>query len=192
MSKMIHNKYFLIMKEFLRGYKREIYGRDLIGKVKLSQKNIALTLIELEKDGILSSKLSGNRKYYSLNFLNSLIKDFIVLFEYYRKLEFLEKNKKLIDFSEKLQGEIVCIFGSYAKERVDKDSDLDVLIIGKSESSKIRNLGKQFGVKVQVFNLSLADFKKQIKNKSALILEILENHVLIKGADKFVKEVLDG
>ena len=41
---MIHNKYYEIMKQFLGDYSRKIYGRELIDKVNISQKNIALTL----------------------------------------------------------------------------------------------------------------------------------------------------
>ena len=159
---MLHNKCFEIMKEFLKGYDKKIYGRSFLERIKLSQKNIALTLIELEKEGLLVSEKSGNRRYYSLNFLNPLTKDYLILFENMRKIEFLEKHKNLIDFSGKISGEIVCIFGSYAKNKFNKNSDLDVFIVGKIDSSKVRELGKTLGYDIQIFNLAFADFKKQL------------------------------
>lgn len=189
---MLHNKYFKIMKHFLKGYNKEIYGRALINLVTLSQKNISLTLLELEKEGILFSKLSGNRKYYSVNFLNPLIRDHLALFESFRKIEFLEKNKKMIDISKKIEGEVVCIFGSYAKETQDKDSDLDIFVVGKINSQNLRKLGEEYGYSIQIFNLSLIDFKKELQKKNPLVLEILENHVLLKGQEVFVEEVLNG
>ena len=189
---MLQDKYYQIMREFLKGYCREIYGSDLVKNVSLSQKNIALTLIELQKKGILNCKTSGNRKYYSINTTNPLIKDCLVLFELLRKIEFLEQNKKMSDFSKEVEGEIVSIFGSYAKDTQSKDSDLDVFIVGRADSSKIRKIGKKYGYDVQVFNLSLNDFKKSVLSKSTLVQEVLDAHVILGGADKFVSVVLNG
>jgi len=189
---MIHNKYFEIMKEFLKGYYKEIYGRSLIKKTNLSQKNIALTLGELENKGILKSRSIGSIKYYSLNFDNPLIKDYIFVFEQLRKIEFLEKNSRLIDFSKKIDSDIFCIFGSYAKGIWRKGSDLDIFIVGKYDSNKIKTLAKNYGYDVQVFGMSVRDFKKSINKKTVLIKEIIENHVFLKGTNKFLEIVLNG
>jgi DNA-binding transcriptional ArsR family regulator len=185
---MLHNKYLEIMNEFLKGYFREIYGRELIGKVSLSQKNISNTLSELEGEGILKSTFKGNRRYYHINFDNSLIKEYILFFEGYSKILFLEKNPILIDFFSKLSGKIICVFGSYAKGKNKKDSDIDLLVIG-GDSLEISNLGKNYGLKVQIFDISLNDFKKGIKD-NLILKECLGNHIIIKGNDLFLEEVL--
>ena len=39
---ILQNKYFAILEKYIGDYTREIYGRELIGKVSLSQKSIAL------------------------------------------------------------------------------------------------------------------------------------------------------
>ena len=187
---MLQNKYFQVMKEFLKGYHCELYGSSFFKNVNISQKNISLILIELEKKGVLKSRVSGNRKYYSINFSNPLLRDYLVLFEYFRKIEFLEQNKKLIDFSKMIEGKIVGIFGSYAKNAQKKGSDLDIFIVGKVDKLKIKRIGAQYGYTAQVFNFSFADFKKNFKKDSILIQEILNNHVLLKGGDEFIKEVL--
>jgi len=186
---MLHNKYCEILGEFLKGYSREIYGSELVGKVGMSQKAIALALVELEKKKILVSKSSGNRKYYSLNFSNPLIEEYLVLFEALRKISFLEKHKNIIDFSHEVSGDIVCIFGSYAKGRASLDSDLDLLVVGKSDTLEIKKLGEKYGLDVQVFSLPLASFRKGAGN-NLVLKECLANHVLLRGENKFVKEVL--
>jgi|APSaa5957512622_1039677.scaffolds.fasta_scaffold48046_2 hypothetical protein len=185
---MIHNKYFEIVKEFLRGYFKTIYGRELVGKVEFSQKNIANTLGELEGQRILISNFNGNRRYYSLNFENPLIRDHISFFEKYVKLSFLKKNPVLIDFSSKVSGKIVCVFGSYAKGINKKNSDLDLLVVG-GDSNEISQLGKEYGLDVQVFNLSLSDFRKGFAN-NLILKECLKNHVVLKGENLFVSEVI--
>ena len=151
---MIHNKYFEIVKEFLRGYFKTIYGRELVGKVEFSQKNIANTLGELEGQRILISNFNGNRRYYSLNFENPLIRDHISFFEKYVKLSFLKKNPVLIDFSSKVSGKIVCVFGSYAKGINKKNSDSSCLyqnLLVKNKKSYISLAKKQ--------NIELDDMK---------------------------------
>jgi predicted nucleotidyltransferase len=187
---MLHNKYYNVMKEFLKGYSREIYGRELIGKVNSSAKNIALTLKELEDKGILKCSASGNRKHYSLNFSNPLLIEQIINFENLRKIEFLEKNKKLIDLLRSIEAEIVCVFGSFAKERNRKDSDLDLFIVGKVNTLEIKKLGKNYGINVQVFNVSFKNFSDYAKERKELFMEVLQNHVLFKGQYSFVREVL--
>ena len=95
---MIHNKYFEILKHFLKDYNREIYGRELVGKVSLSQKNIALTLDEMQKKGILSSIKKGNMKYYFLNKKNKMIDKYLILGEVVESIDFFEKHLKLLKF----------------------------------------------------------------------------------------------
>jgi predicted nucleotidyltransferase len=187
---MLHNKYFEIMKKFLNGYFRDFYGRGLIGTVKMSQKNISLTLNELEIEGILKSEMRGNRRHYSLNFNNILLTQEIICFENLRKLEFLKKNKKLIDFLNNVNGSIVCVFGSYAKETNNKNSDLDLFIVGKVNSLKLKRFGEDYGIDVQIFNVSFKDFINSIKRNDEIFNEVLKNHVLIKGVEMFVQEVL--
>lgn len=185
---MLHNKYLEVMKNFLNGYFRDIYGRELMGKVGLSQKNISNTLNELEDFGILKSLFSGNRKHYSLNLDNPLIENYLTLFERFSSIFFLEKNPNLIDFSKEVQGKIICIFGSYAKNKNVKGSDLDLFVVG-GDSLEIIKLGKQYGLNVQVFDISLNDFRKGIKN-NLVLNECLNNHIILKGEDLFVKEIL--
>jgi len=176
------------MKVFLRGYFGKIYGRGIIEEVSYSSKNISLILKDLEKEGILKFEISGNRKYYSLNLDNSLINFELGIFEDLRRLEFFQKNKKFLDFLSGINAQIVCVFGSYAKERNVKGSDLDLFVVGKVDVNRISKLGKDIGINVQVFNISFKDFVKSVKGE--IVKEVLKNHVIIKGGDLFIKEIL--
>ena len=179
------------MKEFLKDYNKEIYGRELVGKVKISQKNIALTLIKLEKLGILSSKIRGNTKYYFLNKQNGLIEKYLVFFEVGRCVDFLEKHQKISSFFEEIifLG-IVCIFGSYAKGLEKKDSDLDLFVVGNYDEKKVNEIGEKFGIEISIKSGAKRDFRDMLKSKNPLVKEIIENHVIISGFEDFVKGVL--
>ena len=195
MSKMIHNKYYEIMKNFLSDYSREIYGRELVGKVSISQKNIALTLEELEKKGILSSKVRGNMRYFFLNKSNPLCKRYLVLIEIENSIEFLEKNPKINHILDKINNSLInsqigCIFGSYAKGNQKKDSDLDLFVVGKVNEKEIKKIGEDYNIEIDIKNGKKLDFINMLKNKNPLMNEILESHVLILGYEEFIEEVI--
>ncbi|MFH1917680.1 MAG: nucleotidyltransferase domain-containing protein [Nanoarchaeota archaeon] len=189
---MIHNKYYEIMRYFLAGYDKEVYGRELIKKVKISQKNIALTLDKLEKEGILSSKISGNIKYFSLNKKNSLIKSYLLLSEIEKSIEFFNKNPKIQQILGKIgNGEdIICIFGSYAKETQKKSSDLDLFIVGKFDENEIKAISKDYGIGISIKGGTKSNFVSSLKEKNPLMEEILENHIIFSGYEQFIGEVI--
>ncbi len=189
---MLHSKYFEVMKFFLKDYSKEIYGRELVGKISLSQKAISLVLNELEEANILRSKPKGNIKYYSLNSFNPLIQEYISLFEKEKKIEFLEKYSKFIDLFNELDFDCVVLFGSYANGSNTKDSDLDVLIIGKASSSELSKIGERYQVELHPFIFSKSAFSKAIKERSIFINEVLGNHLIFKGSNLFIREVLNG
>jgi predicted nucleotidyltransferase len=187
---MIHNKYFEIMNFFLNGYDSEIYGREIISKVKISQKNVAITLSKLEEEGILSSKIKGNLRHYFLNRKNPLIDKYLISAELQKAIDFL-KNKPLIrEVVQEIDAEIVCIFGSYAKGTEKKDSDVDIFVIGNFDEKKVKKKGELFNLKLNIFKGSLKNFRDSLKKGDLFVSEILKNHVIVKGYETFIKEVI--
>lgn len=182
---MLHNKYHEILKLFLGNYKKEIYGRELIGKVTLGQKAIALALEDLEKQGILKSRKQGNIKLFSLNLDNKGIKDILITVERMEKINFLKKHKKLNEIFDN-DSRIVGIFGSYAKKIQTKESDIDIFVIGKKKKKDYYEKGEVYDLDISVKYFTDNEFEKLIKEKNNLIKEIIENHILIFNIEKFV------
>lgn len=189
---MLHNKYFEIMHHFLKGYNKEIYGRELIKKVTISQKNIAITLDELEREAILTSTKKGNVKYYSLNKLNPIIKQYLLLFETEKTIEFLKKHPKISAIFERINSSdsIIIVFGSYAKGTEKGDSDLDFFIIGEVNEQEIKKIGMSFNMKISIKKGNKKDFIHLLKEKNLLINEILENHLILCGFEEFIDEII--
>ena len=183
------------MKQFLGDYSKEIYGREIIQKVSISPKNIALTLEELEKIGVLSSRTAGNMRYYSINRKNPLARKYILLTEIENSVEFLRKHAKINLIFDKMinkfdNSEIICIFGSYAKGIEKKDSDLDIFAVGNLNDEEIKKIGKDYNIEINIKKGKRSDFANLLKNKNPLMNEIIENHILIFGYEKFVNEVI--
>ena len=184
---MLHNKFFEILKQYSEDYSKEIYGRELTKKVSLSQKNIALTLEELEKKGILNSRKVANIKYYKLNLTNKTIKDVLFIVEVLNKIRFLENHLKIANiFKKDDPSRIVGIFGSYARGTEKKDSDLDVFIVGDEASEDYDKIRKIFNINVSTKYFSEKELKTLLKEKNNLIKEIVKDHVMILNTEKFI------
>lgn len=185
---MIHNKYFEILTFYLEDYKKEIYGRELINIVNLSQKSIALAFNELEQQNVLKSRKAGNLKYFRLNLKNNLIKDIITIAEINKKIIFLKKERKFSNtlFPDK---RIVGIFGSYAKKTYNSESDIDIFIVGPKKENDYDSKGKLLDLKLDIKYFKEGEFKKLIKKKNPLIKEIIQNHIMLFGFEKFINIV---
>lgn len=183
---MLHNKYYGVLKQYLGDYGRETYGRKLVGKVNLSQKGIALALVELEKQSILKSRKQGPIKLYSLNGNNTEIKSTIAIVELMRKEEFLSKSRALAHLFRQ-DSRIVGIFGSYAKGSQKKDSDIDIFVIGKKKNNDYDLQGRKFNIEISIKYFSASQWAVLCKEKNNLCREIVSNHVLIFGAEKFIE-----
>lgn len=185
MSKMIlNNKILEILSEFSFDYNGRIYGREITRKLKMNQKTISNFLNKLEKDNILKFHKEGKNKYYFLNKFNSQIKEIIKMIEINRKIEFIERHEKLKDLLEKIEDRskgIVIIFGSFAKGTANKNSDLDVFIIGNI--SEIDDLEKIYNLKINIVKSTKEKFNKQ----DLFIKEIIKNHIILKGVEEFVE-----
>ncbi|MEA2004184.1 MAG: nucleotidyltransferase domain-containing protein [archaeon] len=185
---MIHNKYSEILNIFTGDYRKEIYGRELIGKVSISQKGIALTLKELEEEGILKSKKKGSIRFYSLNLKYSQIKEIIAIAELDKKTQFYQKHRA-ISHIFKDDERIVVLFGSYAKGTQKKESDLDIFIIGKKKAEDYDKKGEEFDLEINIKYFTEKEFKELLNKKNSLINEIIKNHIIFFNTEKFISMI---
>jgi len=183
-SKMLLNKTEkAIFEKFSKDYSCQIYGRDIAKKFGLNQKTVSNTLNNLEKKDILKFKTEGKNKYYFLNKNNPHIREFITIIELFKKVSFIDKQKhlkKLFEYLDNRTNGILVVFGSYAKEKEKEKSDLDLFVLGKIEN--IRDLEESFNVELNIVKSE----KKKFNLKEPFIREIMENHIILKGAEDFV------
>jgi uncharacterized protein len=180
-----------ILSLFTKGYDKEYYIREVEKLIEVSSRTALVYLAKLEKKGILESKTKGKIKSYSIK--KSLIsREFFILTELYKRIEFLEKNHLVKEVLEKSEGYvqgIVVVFGSYAKGIQKDDSDLDLFIVGAYDEKKIQKTGKKYGIEVNIKSYPMEIFEKEIVD-DILLKEIADNHIIIKDADGFVRRVI--
>ncbi len=180
-----------ILSPFTKGYDKEYYIREVEKLLKVSSRTALVTLAKLEKKGILVSKTKGKIKTYAIK-NSTLSREFFLLTEQYKKIQFLEKNhliKEILEKADEFMQGIVIVFGSYAKGIQKEDSDLDLFIVGKYDEDKIKEVGKKYGIDINIKSYPMKIFGKELHD-DILLKEVVGNHTIIKDAEGFVRRVV--
>ncbi|MHB8155350.1 MAG: nucleotidyltransferase domain-containing protein [Candidatus Omnitrophota bacterium] len=154
------------------------YINELARILELDPKNTETKLKELEKEGLFKSEFRGKQRYFYL------AKDNPVL-EHYRQI-FLKTHgieKRLKDMIGNIKGfKEVYLFGSYASNKMDSSSDIDLLAIGTHSVLELQrvitNLQKDTGREFNVTNLSIKEFEAKKKNKDPFINSIFKTKII--------------
>ncbi len=168
-----------ILSVFVTSPRERFYLRQLCLLTGTSPRPVQLALSKLQKAGILNFKKEANIKFYTLNKESPIYAEIrgIIL-----KTEaiggFLRKG--LSDLKD-----IKCafIYGSTAKDKERKGSDIDICIIGKVDFTRLSNitarLEERLKREVSTVTFTAEEFKKAIKEKKAFAVDILKNKKLI-------------
>jgi predicted nucleotidyltransferase len=138
-------------------------------------------------EDLIKKEVIGHSLLCSLNRKNDKTKALIILNEVERKQQFLEKNKELKLITDEILTDIkadsIAIFGSYAKNTQTKDSDIDILILSKNkiDTTKLtREIHAKYGKEISPVIMA------KIDPESSLVKEIIKNHVILAGFEKFM------
>ena len=155
----------------------EFYARELARRLDLPHGNLIKKLHELENLGLLTSQHRGQEKYYKLNNKYPLLKE-------YKKIV-----NQIFGFEEKLKEALIktggvgkaILFGSYVTKRMDKYSDIDLIVVGNHSTitlqKNISKLQKEFDREINVISLSNAEFKQK-RRKDAFLKRALGSSII--------------
>lgn len=178
------NKELNIIALYTGNYKQRFYLREISRLTKIPLKTIQNLLVNLEKNKILKSKLEGKNKYFSLNLDNIHTKSALLQAEIYKTNIFIEYYPNFNTFLKSLNTDaLLIVFGSFAKFKSNKISDLDLLIISEKEQKLPFHL---LPYKLHKINLSKNSFIKAIEKQETLIKEIEENHIILNNHSLYV------
>lgn len=149
----------------------------------------------IKEEKILGGKKIILRRFYP-NFSTEEGKNVFSLIELEKTNEFFKKNKNLKGpFKQLLNNinneiKIILVFGSFASYSQEKDSDLDILFLINKEIDK-EALKKEIERSFSTFEHeisprvdTLRDFKNNMDKD--MYKTILNNHIIIKGANDFI------
>lgn len=179
-----------ILGLFRNDYKTSFYLREIARNVHVDAKAVGLQLNRLEKVNIVKSLQKGKNKEHTLNLNNFLTLYYLILAETFTTLEYLNRNfeiKKLVGETTEKMEKTAILFGSFAKENMTKESDIDILIIDneKSDLTILKELGNLLSREVNVKLMSEEQFTNGLVIKDPLVQEIAANHIILKGIDNY-------
>ncbi|PIN88812.1 hypothetical protein COU61_03345 [Candidatus Pacearchaeota archaeon CG10_big_fil_rev_8_21_14_0_10_35_13] len=165
---------------------KEAHVRMMERDLGIPRATLIRRLKEMEELNIIDYKTIGKNKQY---FIKKGIKTRKILeeSEHYKLIELLRKEPWMEPLFDEIikkvpGGRMIILFGSYAKNREKNDSDLDLYV--ETEDNKMKKELEKLNTKISV---KIGKFNKE----SLLIREIIKNHIMIKGVEKFYEQVFD-
>lgn len=151
------------------------YVRQLARELAVDSTNLSRELKRLEREGLLTSEVEGRQTYYALNPRYRYLKPVFALLE-----GTIGIRPSITSALERVEGiESAFLYGSFANDQADSASDIDLLLIGKPDSSRLAT---------EVFSL-----EKMLKREiHYIVVEPRELTRRLTGNDPFLTDVWKG
>ena len=157
----------------------------------IDYKNVHSIVKDLENKGLIVVKAFGKTKKITLI---KKVHPLIFETEYLRREELLNKDRNLLILYKRLSELdfpfIALLFGSYAKGKATKHSDIDLLIISNEKESKIQEVLDLFPLRIHPTFISFENFRKVLKTKEfSVISEAIKNNIILIGIEEYYRMV---
>ncbi len=140
--------------------------------MRLDPANLSRELARLETEGLFASERRGRQKYFRLN-------RSYPLYEEMRRIVFKTVGVvgRLRNALTKVPGiEEAWLYGSFARDRQDAASDIDILIVGEPMAEglerAIRKLERELGREINYTSLSPREFERRRRRKDAFLEDV--------------------
>lgn len=159
--------------------KGELHPRGIAELLGKNHMTVIRTLNHLAGENVIDFRPSGKNKIY---FLKRTIesRNYVMATEYYKLSRAVERYPVLRGIVQAVQGihevPLAVLFGSYAKGTAKPDSDIDLFV-----ETRDRSVKKDLEARNSRLSVKLGDF--DISN--LLIQEMIKDHVILKGVERF-------
>lgn len=185
----INRTTLLLVGQYLNNYQKVMHVRELARAIDVDVKTVGLQLRRLEAINVLLSSSRGRNIEYKLNLNNRTAKYYLIMAEIFRSVAFFEEKfsiKKIMTSTEKFHGSLI-LFGSFAKNRETKESDVDILVLIEIGFDKkaLTRVGKEIGKEINVKVVTTNAFARGLRGGDPLFVEIAGNHIVLEGVENF-------
>ncbi|MEK7653462.1 MAG: nucleotidyltransferase domain-containing protein [Patescibacteria group bacterium] len=167
-----------ILNYFFINSKARHYINELARILVLDPKNTHRKLVELEKRGILKSEFLGRQRYFFLDSDNQLTKKYRSIF--FQTVGLEARLKKIAAMNKKIKS--AYIFGSYAIDKMDASSDLDLLVIGSHSSIELHKafnkIQQEIGREINVIDFNESEFRLRKKRGDGFLKNIFSQKTI--------------
>ena len=154
------------------------YVNELAELLALDPGNLSRKLKELAAEGVLAAEEQGNQKYYFLNKNYPLLKEVKKVYEVkYGVISLLKNELSGIEGLTKAY-----VFGSFAKNSLQQESDIDLLLVGAHSSLEAKRrllpIQKNIGRQINVVDMSQNEFERAQQEKDAFVENIFSGKTI--------------
>lgn len=184
----ITHKWVNLLLPFLNDYFAKFSVSELSRKSKVPQQTASRILSKLVKLNMICYVMEGKSKLFYLDFDKQITKIMLNIIESQKALRFLLKRKEITVINELSEYcDSLILFGSYANGKFNQNSDLDIIILGKCDKEKIKQLKQKQIIQINEQYISYNDFLKAVKLKNPLAIELFQNHILFGDILKIIE-----
>jgi predicted nucleotidyltransferase len=167
-----------VLSYLLLNPQAELYLNEMAVRFGVDRGNLVKKLAEWKREGIVQKRKRGNLSLYRANTKYPLYKELRAITEKQFGLE-----DALHSALKQVAGvKQAYVFGSYAKNTMDAESDVDVLLIGSHKAVDVQRLmaqiQKKFDREINLVDMTEQEFNKRKKSRDPFIKSIFEGKII--------------
>ena len=174
-----------ILMQFVNDYNRRYYLREISSLLKKPHQTIKPHIEKLVKERILIREERKNLVEYHLNFNNKQLYDYLIIAEKGKTINKLKEEPLLMTLYDKIspffKENCFILFGS-STEKIQKGSDIDLLIIGKGKIGEILDEFEDIYNK-KVHKIQINNLKEM---SDSFVKEIYKKHIIINNTERII------
>ena len=171
-----------ILSYYFTNPTNQLYVRQLASILREDPGNLSKELCKLENEGVFIAETKGNQKHFYLNKRYPLYNELkSILFKT------VGVEGRLKDIIGKMKGvQLSFIYGSYAANKENASSDVDLLIVGNPNEDelleRIESAEQSLGREINYNIYPAKEFKEKRKKRDNFITNILKRpKTMLKG-----------
>jgi predicted nucleotidyltransferase len=188
----ITQKWVDVLLPFSADYSARLSASEISRRTEIPQQTVSRQLNEIVKLSLLDYTREGKNKLFYFDLKKQSTRLLLGQIEALKSIRFLQENKAVAPVIEELLGncDALVVFGSYASGTFNKESDLDILFLGKCDKKHVSRIKKKQFLEINENYSSYSDFYKTIKTGNALAEEIKQNHIIFGNISGVVEVFL--
>ncbi len=173
-----------ILRLFFNDTEKKYYLREIEKILNISVGNVRRELLFLKSAGLFQKEKSGNQIYYFLNKKSPIFEDFKRIVSKTIGAEAVLKQKLI-----SIKGiKIAFVYGSFAKEKEDALSDMDIFIVGEINEDNfllsVREAEKILSREINYVIFTEDDLVRELSKKDVFLKDVIGGKKIFLIGDK--------
>jgi len=179
-----------VIKVLLERQNEELNIAKISKYSRIDYKNTYNIIKDLEKKNLVAVRPFGKTKRV---ILNKIIHPLIFEAEYERRLDLFKRNKDFLVVYRRLSELnfpfIVLLFGSHAKGKATKHSDIDLLVVCEEKrTASIQEIFDLLPLKIHPTFVNFEDFMEMLKTKEFnVVSEAVKKNIILIGIEDYYR-----